>query len=401
MIGSQAKQFSLSGDGRIFWQKDPTNPTPGVAVARISKGESALVPAIELFEEEAAVKDMDKDAALAELRKWLDAHVAEVLAPLVSLQNHEGLNEHCITLAGSLFDAMGVIPRSHVEDVLGQIDAEARKALRAKNVRFGPVLIFQPSLNKPAAVRLRALLWSLYHGRSVPAPVPADGVVSVALPAEDIEGKKIDYLFYRAIGYPVYGPRAIRIDMLDRVIGAVYDSAKDGKFHATHQMAEWLGCSIADLYAILEAMGHRKIHDPADEVKPEEVGEKAEAAKVELAAEPEVAQASISVEPAVQPEEVPKGGGAPVQPQAKPELATFVLRKGKESGGKTHAGKKPHTGFKGKKDGDSKSRPNKPHKHKKGPPKKDFGPRVLSAPAKPLDPSDSPFAVLEQLKAKK
>ena len=54
--------------------------------------------------------------------------------------------------------------------------------------------------------------------------------------------------------------------MLDRVICAVYDAAKEGKFQAPHQMAEWLGSNITDLYAVLEAMGHTKIYDPADEV---------------------------------------------------------------------------------------------------------------------------------------
>ena len=76
---------------------------------------------------------------------------------------------------------------------------------------------------------------------SLPAEVPADGIVSFS-----IKDKDVDADYYRAIGYPVYGPRAMRVDMLDRVVCAVYDGAKDGKFMAQHQMAEWLGSNIED-----------------------------------------------------------------------------------------------------------------------------------------------------------
>src|SRR5690606_14147693 len=96
--------------------------------------------------------------------------------------------------------------------------------------------------------------------KELPAETPKDGMVSFS-----VADKTVDADYYRSIGYPVYGPRSIRVDMLDRVVCAVYDSAKDGKFQAQHKMAEWLGCNILDLYAVLEAMGHKIIHDPAAE----------------------------------------------------------------------------------------------------------------------------------------
>lgn len=131
---------------------------------------------------------------------------------------------------------------------------------------MGPLLVFMPELNKPAAINLRAFLLSLWNDKPLPAEKPNDGIVSFS-----VEGKDIDKDYYRSIGYPVYGPRSIRVDMLDRVICAVYDGAKDGRFQARHEMAEWLGSNIADLYAVLEAMGHTKTHDPLEEkIKAEE-----------------------------------------------------------------------------------------------------------------------------------
>ncbi len=162
------------------------------------------------------------------------------------------------------------------------------------------------------------------------APTLRDGAMSAVV---DVTTANPD--FYRAIGYPLYGPRVIRIDMLDRVINAIYDTAKEGKFQAEHKMAEWMGCPIADLYAILSAMGHRHIVKPVEEAKP------VEAAVVEAVAEVAVVEAVVA-EPA-------DGGtvaveAAPVDPNAvtteivaevkkpeqkKPELDWFFLRRGK------------------------------------------------------------------------
>lgn len=102
--------------------------------------------------------------------------------------------------------------------------------------------------------------------------------------------------------------RAASVDMLDRVVCAVYDGAKDGQFKARHKMAEWLGSNILDLYAVLEAMGHKIIHDPAAEkVKAEETpAAEAPAEAVETPAE-----------------------AAPAAEKAKPELATFRLKRGR------------------------------------------------------------------------
>jgi ATP-dependent RNA helicase SUPV3L1/SUV3 len=231
------------------------------------------------------------------------------------------------------------------------------------------LLVFLPELNKPAAVRLRALLLTLWQEKSLPVEVPADGIVSFSVQDLIKEGE-IDKDYYRSIGYPIYGPRSIRVDMLDRVICAVYDSADKGVFQAQHKMAEWLGSNIADLYAVLEAMGHVKIKDPADEKIAE-----AEVIKTESVVEGEVSVA----------EEV--GNKEPV----KPELATFKLKRGKA----INTNRPIYVAR------DKKAENTKPKYKKKAVPKKNFKKepreRVYVAEAK-SDPADNPFAILGQLK---
>jgi ATP-dependent RNA helicase SUPV3L1/SUV3 len=348
MLNAQASQFKLSDEGRILYQPHPTNPLPGEPIARLRKGQTALAPEIE-------VEDTDllngQDTAIIKefLKTWLKNHIAEILAPLIALQETDALPGPVRGICFQLYEAMGIVPRENLEDLIASLDPAMRQIVRNKQIRLGPILVFLPALNKPAGVRLRGLLWALWNDKSLPAGVPADGIVSLKV-------ENADRNFYQAVGYPIYGPRAIRIDMLDRVISAVYDNAKDGKFKAEHKMAEWLGVPIDDLYAVLTAMGHRKIDAPVPEKKEESIEEKVAEEK------PETTEKT---------------------PQVKPELASFFLKKGKAF--EKSAAAKPKSEKK---------------KGKKPDVKKVNEPRVIQAGIKSR-PEDSPFAILGQLKVKK
>ncbi len=269
ILSAIPKQFTLNDLGQIFYQPDSTNPLPGSVIARVIKGGSMLQPQAELLSEFDCGSE-DRAAVQEFLGTWLKAHIYTVLQSLFNLINVSEnpdtppLPECVKSIFLKVFDGMGISPRIDNESAIAELDADMRKILRDKKLRMGPVLIFLGELNKPAAVRLRGLLWSLYHDRALPAPLPKDGAMSMLVESD----RAADLTeFYRAIGYPLYGPRAIRIDMLDRVINAIYDGAKDGKFQAKHMMAEWIGCPIADLYAILEALGHKRLENSAPQME--------------------------------------------------------------------------------------------------------------------------------------
>jgi ATP-dependent RNA helicase SUPV3L1/SUV3 len=356
------KQFRLQDDGTLLFQSDASNPLPGQPLARVTKGASILSPEIVLLETDLLAGE-EREAVLVRLQAYMTQHIATTLAPLIACSDETAFSGAARGIAFQVYEGLGTIPRSQVEDLLPSLDPDSRKQLRDKGVRLGPLLIYLPLLNKPASVRLRALLWSLWNGKALPAPVPHDGAVSMA-----VDTANADPAFYRAIGYPLYGPRVARIDMLDRVVTAIYDSAKDGKFQAQHKMAEWLGCSIPDLYAVISAMGHRLVHDPANDTGKVSVATPAASdpdheQPVPQPTEPEspVPGPSIPETPVPHPHvpespvpgpdvpETPVPGPSipetpapfetptpsiPNQPLAsaaapKPELATFALRKGK------------------------------------------------------------------------
>lgn len=394
ILNSQPKQLTLKEDGQILWQADATNPLPGQPIATLRKGEKQLKPDFVLLDGAEPLKDLDKDSVIQFLKTWMDQHINTVLGPLTGLTNEEGISGPAKDIAVLLHDALGIMPRQDLEPLIAGLDPEARKVLRQRHVRLGPVLVFVPELNKPAAVKLRATLWWLWNDRELPAALPKDGVVSVI-----VDEAAVDHVYQRAIGYPVYGGRAIRVDMLDRLISAIYDSAKDGTFKATHAMAEWMGCSIPDLYKIIESMGHKKSHDPAEQP---------------VAETPVVAEVAVEAPVAEVPaaEAAPAVAAVPVV-AVKPELATFRLKRGKaneaarpprenrapradkKSDHGSAVPKERDSSFKGKKKDDKfKGKP----RGKDGKPEK-FEKKPTSFEARPKQMGDSPFAMLEQLKA--
>lgn len=355
MLDAQDTQFTLAEDGQLHYQPQASNPVPGEAVAMLAKGDDILKPKIVVLDNDVTAAQ-DKAKLREHLEGWLKRHIGEVLEPLVALEDMGEVKSAVKGIAFQVHEALGIVPREQLETLISELDADDRRDLRSKKIRLGPVLVFIPALNKPAAVRLRALLWGLYNEKDLPMECPKDGIVSF-----EIDPKAIDRAFYQAIAYPVYAKRAIRIDMLDRVISAVYDGAAEGKFKAEHKMAEWLGSTIEGLYEVLEAMGHKKVYDPAEQAE-KGAEEKPEEASEEKPAEEKSAEA---------------------QPQEKPELATFRLKKGKAFE-KQSSGKRPAKKVLEKKKGKRNKSTNR-------------SPKIMSVgPEKKLE--DSPFAVLEQLK---
>lgn len=408
LTNSQPNQIRLADNGDITWQKDSTNPLPGQKIGFIAKGDALTAPKA-IVDENDLVKAAGVEVVQVAVQEWLDAHVKSGLEPMFRLLEDDITAEPAKKIAQKIFDWVGILPREEVQEYIDQMDEEARQSLRSKKIRFGPLLVYLPELKKPAAVRMQAMLLTIWNDKPLPASVPSDGIVSFS-----IEGKEgIDKDYLRAIGYPVYGPRACRVDMLDRVVCSIYDNAKEGKFHAQHQMAEWLGSNIADLYAVIEAMGHKKIYDPsdvalkeaaklADNTAPQdEVIEQAPETKLD--APRQETHEGDTPKGDTEKSAVPKGDVKETN-QSKPELATFVLKRGKASQSKiqTAIPAKPNNKFKDKTftNPDKVSFKNKkPFKkdHKKSKDKSEPRERVYKAEAK-INPADSPFAILGQLK---
>ena len=155
ILNSIDKQLTLAEDGQIFWQKDLTNPTAGEAVATIIKGDAVLSPSCKLIDSVVLV-DQDKETVLKFIQEWLVRYVQTVLEPLFRLKDEDIAEGPAREIANKVYEAVGIIPREDVQSVIDQMSEEQRATLRPKKLRFSPLLVYLPELNKPAGVKLQA-----------------------------------------------------------------------------------------------------------------------------------------------------------------------------------------------------------------------------------------------------
>jgi ATP-dependent RNA helicase SUPV3L1/SUV3 len=257
-------EIILSTDGVLRWRGD--------AVARVVEGADTLKPRVLLLADE-MLTGASRDRVQARLDLWTGDHATTLLKPLIDLRDAADLPAAARGVAFRLVENLGVIERTDVAEEVRALDQDTRASLRRLGVRFGAYHIYVPALLKPGPSQLLALLWALRNGGT-----ETPGVTE--LPQLSSSGRTtipVDPTFpralYRVVGFRIAGPRAIRIDILERLADLVRpllawratpDNATPptgavagGGFTVTVAMTSLLGCSGAEFAAILTALGYR------------------------------------------------------------------------------------------------------------------------------------------------
>ena len=376
--------LKLTRDGQIMWSH--------AQIGFVEAGDNVLAPRARVLASDLLAGQAREDVQ-SRLQKFIDRHIANLIEPLIKLQENEALQGIARGIAFRLVENFGVLPRETVLEDVKSLSQEDRAALRAQGVRFGAFHIFTPALLKPAATELRLLLWALQLKKSgtldlanLPSP-PGQGLTSAIFDTTTPVG------FYGVCGYRICGPRVVRIDMLERLADIVRErvfwkarfpdevrppgSMEGGGFTIVADMMSLVGCSGEVFEGILKNLGFRnqkrKIRrTPAAEPAPPpppELSPVAEIAAVDVAAVE--APPAPAIEPLTEEVEIdvwwPKDTG-PFR--HKPEA------------------KKPES-----------QRPKQPARKPREPDRKPRREEPPRKPEKPLDP-DSPFAALLALKAK-
>lgn len=302
VAAAQNDAFKLTRNGRIVWREDE--------IARLEASDDPMSPSVQLLVDE-HISDADKEKVLLRLQTWLKDHIADKLKPLVELANATDLQGLARGVAFQLKEGFGVLKRDNVADEINALDQPSRAGLRKYGLRFGAFNVYFPALMKPAAAEVAAMLFVLKHAgqhgldlEKLP-PLPRPGLTSVAVDTAVPEA------YYRAYGFHVCGPRAVRLDIIERLADLIrpllawrQNSASpslppkgatgDGGFRATDDMMSILGCSAEELGNVLKALGFRLERRPVPAAAP------AAAAPAETAAEApattETADAATAVE---------------------------------------------------------------------------------------------------------
>ncbi len=238
--------FALQSDGVLAWR--------GLPVARLGAGPSVLAPLV-VPRADTLLDQSQSDRLRVRLESWLKGHVAQRLKPLLDLGRAEELAGTARGLAFQLEEGLGVLPRAAVAGLVEGLERDDRRALGKRGVRLGVTHLYLATLLKPAAVALRALLWAVHAGLPLPPPAPPPGRVSVAAAG----GGTPPYpaAFWEAIGYPLVGPRAVRVDMLDRLEVELV-KARDGVLPPEATLAQIIGTGAGELAEVLTALGYRR-----------------------------------------------------------------------------------------------------------------------------------------------
>ena len=222
-------------------------PPPAAAEGAPEAGDGAATVAAREVNEESEAPDKIEAADDAETEAPPAADVPLHASPLQGTARG---------LAFQIYENLGSVSRHAATRELRAISQSERGPLRRLGVRFGAFSIFMPALVKPAAARLKALLWAVHQGMSDVPPPPGAGLTSLPADANVPAG------FYEAAGFRLCGVRAVRIDMLERLGEIIRNKGKNGQmpdaFAPSPDMMSVLGCGEEDLAQVLRGLGFRE-----------------------------------------------------------------------------------------------------------------------------------------------
>jgi ATP-dependent RNA helicase SUPV3L1/SUV3 len=233
-------EIEVTEQGGLMWGAD--------AVGRLEKGDTPLTPRIKVFVDDIA------EVAVAEkverrLSHWINRRINTLFEPLLKMRDDETVGGLARGVAFQITETMGVVPRRQIADDVKALAQEERGLLRKHGVRFGQHNIFMPLLLKPAPTRLRLILWSLWEGFEEFSEAPPPGLVTIPALTDAPRG------YYEKVGYRLCGPRALRIDMLERLADLIRPMDVRGGFEATPDMLSITGCTLEQIAELLKSLG--------------------------------------------------------------------------------------------------------------------------------------------------
>lgn len=281
-------EMDFTEQGGLMWGNS--------AVGKLVKGASALKPAVEAFVDDEAGPDV-AEKVRRRLQHFIDRKVAALYEPLLAMGRDETLQGMARGFAYRLEEGLGVIPRDSIAAEVKELEQDARSALRKHGVRFGQYTVFLPVLLKPAATRLRLVLWSLWNGLAEFPESPPPGLVTIPNIPD------VPKSHYTLAGYHPAGVRAIRIDMLERLADILRQKDSRAGFEAVPEMLSITGMTLEQFADLMGGLGYK--------------GEKAERAKVKAVPVP----VPVVIDPDAPVNPIPEEESAFVAPEPEVEPA--------------------------------------------------------------------------------
>lgn len=233
--------FTLSDTARLAWR--------GIDVARLSAGRGLLHPSVEVLRTD-IMENNAREVLRRRLEDWLGRHIRKRLKCLFAALDAD-LPAPARGLVFQLSESLGSQARQDVRSLIANLGPSGRKAVAALGVRIGAQSVFFPALTKPAAVRLRAILWAVFQNQTVPECL-AELVDRPVLPAAPVVKD-----CWAAMGYRVLGSRALRVDQVERLSAVLRRRAREGPIAESPELTHLAGCAGEELAVVLGRLGFK------------------------------------------------------------------------------------------------------------------------------------------------
>jgi ATP-dependent RNA helicase SUPV3L1/SUV3 len=243
LVAAPADEFALTPDAVVLWRNG--------AVARLTAGDHVLQPKVDVLPAE-FLDGAHRETVRRRLAEVVRELIHQPLVPLFKLAEAD-LEAASRGLAYRLVEALGTLPLAQLDGQVTALDKSARKRLAQLGVRLGTEVVYLAPLLNGRASAMSALLWAVREGAVLPMPT-----VRGASPVRDVG---IPDGLYEAMGYRVLGPRALRVDRVERLALATRRLARRGPFGASPELAQTAGCRKDELAAVLAALGYRAVMD--------------------------------------------------------------------------------------------------------------------------------------------
>jgi ATP-dependent RNA helicase SUPV3L1/SUV3 len=255
-LGRRVRQLAEDADDAFVLATDPGRPVAlfwrGEVVARLEKGRGLLVPKLAAHRSLDALRPAERDAVLGRCRRWLAEAIARHLRVLVRIAGTAADPATPPALRAVLAPIAatgGLIERRLIEQALGNLDRDQRRAITKLGITIGTLDVFAAALLKPEATRWRIALGAVSRGRDMPELPPVGAVVLPGDPAHctvAIPG-----------GFRPAGSQLIRIDLVERIARAAHE-ARAADAPPDPALGVSLGLAPDTVAALMHAFGFRR-----------------------------------------------------------------------------------------------------------------------------------------------
>ncbi len=271
LLMSDNAAFKFDNDGNILWQSN--------IVASLVNGENIYSPKININSSELLSDEQIKQIQLR-IIEAVEGNIKSILSEAINLkdpsfqniekkhfnnnQNEEksaeeeklpiiNLSGKALGIAYEVYEGLGSAKTSSLSMSINTLSDDEKTQLAKLGLRLGIETIYLPNLLKPSAIKLRALLWSVFYQNFPDHGTPPDGRVSVIMQPE------ANHDFLRAIGFVPLGDLALRVDIAERLSALIRVEARSGRFRITDAMLSIAGSTKIQMEKILYELNYVKV----------------------------------------------------------------------------------------------------------------------------------------------